>query len=621
MVRQPGWILVAVLLLGQTTARLAAFYAFAPPDRFALAGAAIIVTIMAVQGLVIVGRWWPRVLLVPLVALTFLPYIVFGAAWGPIAGIAAAGLALTLRPRLAWPLFGLVVLADSVVSGLLRGPLEGAVAAALGLNVGFMFFAIPYLARQLDQTAREQARLATAAVEAERLHTAARLRETLGAELGAVLRELRRPPSGPEFARVAELSRRASATARSIAGTRREPVPNPAATSTPEHGSAFAWWFVLAMVFNYSAVALSNLLQVQANQRPQFVLFAGLMVLACGLQLYHGAPRADGGAPRAWPWTLALHGAVGLLALVLPPWPDSVGFAPFLLFLGAVLVRLRTVWSWVFTAAGAVLLALTMESWGIPASPAVRVYWASVILTGSIAVYALCRVPEVAAGLRRTRAAALRMAVLAERLRVARDIHDVLGHTLTAITLDAELAARRPPPDPAAKTRELLGLADRALQDLRSIAAGPTGLSLAEELISARKVLEAAGSRVTVELLTPPPEHDVLAVVLREAVTNVVRHATPEHTAIALTTDQHTVRLRVTNDGAAAAARPPGSGLPNLTARLRAVGGTLGTQRTGDTFTLTALAPPQPQSQPASDASRTASTRLRAPNLLTAEAR
>src|SRR5262249_30999836 len=145
-------------------------------------------------------------------------------------------------------------------------------------------------------------------------------------------------------------------------------------------------------------------------------------------------------------------------------------------------------------------------------------YWCSVPSMSAILVYSLCRIPPVARQLALTRAQAARMAVVTERLRVARDVHDLLGRALVGITLEAELAARlleRDPDAVHAEMAELALLADSVLTELRAIPDGAHRASFTEELTSARSVLEAAGSQVTVEHSPAPPAHDqLLAVVL-----------------------------------------------------------------------------------------------------------
>ena len=123
------------------------------------------------------------------------------------------------------------------------------------------------------------------------------------------------------------------------------------------------------------------------------------------------------------------------------------------------------------------------------------------------------------------------LAKVAERERIARDLHDLLGHTLSLITLKAELARKLVDRDPQRAKQEMLDVEQTsraALADVREAISGYRGEGLAAELVRARKTLETAGITVDCEfdqLPLTPAQETVLALALREAVTNVVRHA------------------------------------------------------------------------------------------------
>lgn len=172
-----------------------------------------------------------------------------------------------------------------------------------------------------------------------------------------------------------------------------------------------------------------------------------------------------------------------------------------------------------------------------------------------------------------------RLAVQAERHRIAADLHDVLGHTLSVVVLKAELAARLLERDPiAARTemQEVERIAREALASTRKVVTGIQASTLADELLRARTVLESAGIVVTldpptgrpdVSLLPAGAEH-ALAMVLREAVTNVLRHA--QATTCRITCANGT--LEVEDNGRGAEVRE-GNGIRGMRARLAEVGG------------------------------------------------
>src|SRR6185437_15837759 len=151
------------------------------------------------------------------------------------------------------------------------------------------------------------------------------------------------------------------------------------------------------------------------------------------------------------------------------------------------------------------------------------------------------RVRETNRRLRRANEEIGHLAKLAERERIARDLHDLLGHTLSLITLKASLASRLADRDPARaaiEIRDVERISRDALSEVRAAVAGYRDTGLASEIASAESMLQAAGveMRASIEpVQLSPAEEAVLSLVLREAVTNVVRHANAGHCGIALT--------------------------------------------------------------------------------------
>ncbi|MFB9687509.1 sensor histidine kinase [Amycolatopsis plumensis] len=178
--------------------------------------------------------------------------------------------------------------------------------------------------------------------------------------------------------------------------------------------------------------------------------------------------------------------------------------------------------------------------------------------------------------------------VAEERRRFSRDTHDLLGLSLSAITLRAELIRRLVDDRPQAaqaELAELLTISRKALADVRAIAAGSREMSLAEECRSAASVLRAAGITVGFDgqlpADLPSPVATTLAAVLRESVTNVIRHSKAAWCDFSVVVVAGAVRLQVANDGVPPAGEDPpagesrGSGLRNLAYRVEALGGEL----------------------------------------------
>ncbi|MDO4260334.1 MAG: histidine kinase [Actinomycetaceae bacterium] len=208
------------------------------------------------------------------------------------------------------------------------------------------------------------------------------------------------------------------------------------------------------------------------------------------------------------------------------------------------------------------------------------------------------------------------LAVAEERLRIARDLHDLFGRTLTAVALKSELTAalaeKENAPQAAAEAQRVKALADEALKEVRAVLAEYRRPDLRQELAGAISLLASAGipTRIIGERDAPRWAEEYLALVLREGATNIVRHSAATHAdirlkvtdteaSITLTNDQaHTKTPASTNGKARNSAAPggdsaetPSSGLDSLRARIAEVGGTLTTEQLGHIFSLTARIP------------------------------
>ncbi|MGW0466468.1 sensor histidine kinase [Streptomyces sp. NPDC003027] len=190
----------------------------------------------------------------------------------------------------------------------------------------------------------------------------------------------------------------------------------------------------------------------------------------------------------------------------------------------------------------------------------------------------------------------LRLVTARERRRFGRDLHDLLGYSLSALTLKAEVTERflgRDEERARRELREILDISRKALEETRALAESYRMLSLADEIASVREVLSSSGMRVTVEGpatqggRTGRPweqgtlDHRVgtlLATVLREGVANLLRHSRAGVCRIRLQEERGRIRLVLSNDGASGARSRPraqGSGLDSLARRVAEAGGTL----------------------------------------------
>jgi two-component system sensor histidine kinase DesK len=172
------------------------------------------------------------------------------------------------------------------------------------------------------------------------------------------------------------------------------------------------------------------------------------------------------------------------------------------------------------------------------------------------------------------------LAKIAERERIARDLHDVLGHTLSLIALKSQLASKLADRDPqraVAEIRDVEQIARTSLDELREAVAGYRGAGIPEELAHARDVLTSAGLRVECEaedVRLPAPQESVLALAIREAVTNIVRHARASAVRLRIASAGDACRFEIQDDGVGGSSAE-GLGLTGMRERVESHGGSL----------------------------------------------
>jgi two-component system, NarL family, sensor histidine kinase DesK len=208
---------------------------------------------------------------------------------------------------------------------------------------------------------------------------------------------------------------------------------------------------------------------------------------------------------------------------------------------------------------------------------------ASVALA-SLAVFGFSRLIRANAELAAMREEVATLAAERERMRIARDLHDLLGHSLTTVTVKAALASRLFDQDPVrarAEIAEVEVLARESLADVRAAVAGYREVRLATELATAREVLEAAGIDAQLPGVVEGMSSEVGGLfgwVVREGVTNVVRHSHAKSVRITL----DATGIEIVDDGSGCVRKPgelapthPGNGLAGLAERADALGGRL----------------------------------------------
>ncbi|WP_157002088.1 sensor histidine kinase [Agromyces laixinhei] len=375
-------------------------------------------------------------------------------------------------------------------------------------------------------------------------------------------------------------------------------------------GVQTTWLYTLgSIVFFFGfldvIVALTMLETYLSTDDPVTAAAIVLLFVASAIQLrYCWFLRSGrgGGLPRP-AWTIALFasaGAVWVLGLI-PPGNELAAAVPLWAATCLAACLLPTTRRWLSLLAGAlVLIAHPVLAVMTTGASDIHVRASAAWMLG---IYCLL-LPfmvitsmwfwEVIVELDRHRRAAAELAVTQERLRFASDLHDIQGHHLQVISLKSELAERLLLIDPEAARvhlHETRLIAKQALEETRSLVAGYRQVAFDDELENAREVLTAAGAECELRLGAVPTDaaaQSLLASVVREATTNILRHSEATRVTIELTTTGDRTELAIANDGVpvtdapapgptGTSERAAGSGLAGLRERLATLGGTLET--------------------------------------------
>ncbi|MEV1174669.1 histidine kinase [Nonomuraea sp. NPDC049784] len=517
---------------------------------------------------VLARRWRPAVrhgLLAAVVALALMPFAVVGTDWEWFPWTIAAGVLCVLPARAAWPLFGLILAATG--AGRLLGGVPfpewilWVCSTAIDALILFSLHTLSGMVRDLHTARDELARLATLR---ERLRLDGELRAVVDGELRAIAARLTWATSTVTAAR-AEIGAAVEAARRTMNGIRE--MTNGYRSSGGPQPSALIESPKVARLILLAAILIQSVRAILAGNfasgREATWLLLYVLVLGAAVVLFMLPPSRV---------RLAV---IGLLVVPLS-WPGMVfveewsqigsvwGF-----FLGAAVAWLRPRHWWPIVVTVETLHTLAFFFPPPVPSPAGMAtnYLSDLILAWLF--YSLTRLGDLVALLDRARHDLAQAAVAAERRRIARDLHDMLGFSLSAVALRGELVLRlldREPMRAEAELASLVALVEQARTDLGSITSGRIRLLLDQEIDTARETLTAAGIDTSISLETWPAgevETDVAAV-LRESVTNVLRHSRARTCSITITGPP--VRLRVVNDGAAAPSGR-GTGLASLAVR------------------------------------------------------
>jgi two-component system sensor histidine kinase DesK len=336
-------------------------------------------------------------------------------------------------------------------------------------------------------------------------------------------------------------------------------------------------WILAAIWLGY----LGETLNALTHHRPGWERVLGLVALGAFVVAYlliidfgRRAGRTGEQRPLAARW-LQIGLLVGLFGLMIPGAGHHALTA--LVYITAV-----TMMSVPIRQAIAAVAVIFVAAEGLPRVvhgwPPGSGYGFAVLLAG-VAVWGVRVAIERNRRLAEAQGELARLAIENERARIAGDLHDILGHSLTVMTVKTELAQRLLDIDPErtrAELRDLEMLCRDALSDVRATVLGVRGVSLAGEIAAAREALAAAD--VHADLPTAADEvpsrwRELFAWTIREAVTNLVRHSRATHCQIRLTA--HSVEVLDDGVGAAGAAAGSGQGLAGLRRRAEALGARL----------------------------------------------
>ena len=342
-----------------------------------------------------------------------------------------------------------------------------------------------------------------------------------------------------------------------------------------------------------------QLLDILTSPYPShgIVLALGIasVVMVFAIQLLHSLDLAARWPARVRAMTLLAQAVVTYLPILAlgKEWGAMAGFLA-----GSVLLLLPKWYGWPLF--GLIIASMIVEPTLSGMSVAYVAYLTVATLDTGLVIFGLSRLMATIRQVRAARGELAQLAVIRERMRFARDLHDLLGYSLSAVTLKAELVKRlvgESPERARDELSELIDVARQALADVRVVSSGYRNMSLSKEADSVASLLVAVGIDTTIDISCSGLDESidtVLATVLREGVTNLLRHSGARLCSIKASQNDATVRLEITNDGVLHLGRlsRSGGGLENLSTRLEAIGGELTATTTRDGwFTVAAETP------------------------------
>lgn len=539
--------------------------------------------------------------------------LLIGPAWSFMLATLATSALIVLRPP-----WSFAVLAACLLGPAVAYAVRPDLSAAFGLGVGYLMFSVGFraaiqftlvwLVAASHRLSASRALLAREAAERERERVQAAVRASLEDGMSRLVEEGRRArtamgaPGVSEalvaLDRVLVCSREALGDLRRIVAEAHaaDDAPRSAATGlavavraarTPVGMSlslAHAWWPFVAVRMVIVGFLGCSILGVFGESGDRAGLLIPALVVLTALETTSAAAIARGRRPAHA--AVRCAAAVALILGVAPfasyAWEAAAWLAGscILLLLGG---RVRVVAA---VAAGVALtgvdVVLTIHV--LPDADLAMLVWNTLYLwaltsLSVVGLYGSARLVGLLAELEATRHTLAESAVRVERKRLSSDLHDVLGQTLTAISLKGDLARRlidRDRERAAAEVDDLVALATGQAGEMRAVARGEHEVAFDSEIANAIGLLEAAGIRVDADLALGRLDAEtsmLLGFAVREGATNILRHARARECTIRAVREDGRLALELVNDGAGAPGARGGTGIPGLADRLGAHGG------------------------------------------------
>lgn len=330
-----------------------------------------------------------------------------------------------------------------------------------------------------------------------------------------------------------------------------------------EHGLAPYAWLVFLSFFFFQPV-----LDPHTKTRDWAItLGATAIFLVLYFRLFWTKP----------PWNYAILTAIGAMGLGLGHY--NVGASVFIIYTAAFIAWVVESSRVAFTGIATLVVALGIDAYFFHA-PAP--FWATSIIVSigvGLSNIHFAEKNRADVKLRMANDEIEHLAKVAERERIARDLHDVLGHTLSLIIVKSTLAGKlieKHPEKAKDEISDIEKVSRDAMAEIRNTLRGYSNYKLCDEFVRAKSALESAGIKVdaeTAELIMSPAQESVAALIMREAVTNVVRHAQARNCRLRLAANNGDCVLEVADDGRGGTL-VEGNGLRGMRERVEALGGT-----------------------------------------------